>query len=92
MEKIKKFRLDFIDVIRAFAICMMLQGHFVNGLIADRYRDENNFIYWLFRDGFTCGIFSSMHAIVTFVGGDEILGPIFTLSNDLAHTRFYSFV
>ena len=43
MENVKKFRLDFIDVIRAFAICMMLQGHFVGGLLADRYRDDNNF-------------------------------------------------
>ena len=49
MENVKKFRLDFIDVIRAFAICMMLQGHFVGGFLADRYRDDNNFIYWLWH-------------------------------------------
>ena len=66
MEKIKKFRLDFIDVIRAFAICMMLQGHFVNGLIADRYRDENNFIYWFWHycTGITAPVFFTVSGFI----------------------------
>ena len=66
MEKIKKFRLDFIDVIRAFAICMMLQGHFINGLLADRYRDENNFIYWLWHycTGITAPVFFTVSGFI----------------------------
>ena len=66
MEKIKKFRLDFIDVIRAFAICMMLQGHFVNGLIAERYRDENNLIYWFWHycTGITAPVFFTVSGFI----------------------------
>ena len=66
MEKVKKFRLDFIDVIRAFAICMMLQGHFINGLLADRYRDENNFIYWLWHycTGITAPVFFTVSGFI----------------------------
>ena len=38
-------RLIFIDIIRAFAICMMLEGHFIDGLLAPEYRDENNLLF-----------------------------------------------
>lgn len=53
------FRLYFIDVIRAFAICMMLQGHFVDGLLANTYRDLENVFFstWLFFRGLTAPIF-----------------------------------
>lgn len=66
MENVKKFRLDFIDVIRAFAICMMLQGHFVGGLLADRYRDDNNFIYWLWHycTGITAPVFFTVSGFI----------------------------
>ena len=66
MENVKKFRLDFIDVIRAFAICMMLQGHFVGGLLANRYRDDNNFIYWLWHycTGITAPVFFTVSGFI----------------------------
>lgn len=66
MENVKKFRLDFIDVIRAFAICMMLQGHFVGGLLADRYRDDNNFIYWIWHycTGITAPVFFTVSGFI----------------------------
>ena len=66
MENVKKFRLDFIDVIRAFAICMMLQGHFVGGLLADRYRDDNNFLYWLWHycTGITAPVFFTVSGFI----------------------------
>lgn len=37
-----KQRLIFIDVIRAYAICMMLQGHFITALLGESYWDESN--------------------------------------------------
>ena len=66
MEQVKKFRLDFIDVIRAFAICMMLQGHFVGKLLAARYHDENNFIYWLWHycTGITAPVFFTVSGFI----------------------------
>ena len=35
-------RLYFIDAVRAFAILMMLQGHFIDTLLAVEFRDPNN--------------------------------------------------
>lgn len=66
MSQEKKFRLDFIDVIRAFAICMMLQGHFVGGLLADAYRDDGNPIYWLWHycTGITAPVFFTVSGFI----------------------------
>lgn len=66
MSQVKKFRLDFIDVIRAFAICMMLQGHFVGGLLADAYRDDGNPIYWLWHycTGITAPVFFTVSGFI----------------------------
>ena len=66
MSQVKKFRLDFIDVIRAFAICMMLQGHFVGGLLADVYRDDGNPIYWLWHycTGITAPVFFTVSGFI----------------------------
>ena len=52
-------RLYFIDALRAFAILMMLQGHFINGLLDPVFKDPNNPIYsfWLYCRGFTAPVF-----------------------------------
>lgn len=52
-------RLYFIDVIRAFAICMMLQGHFIDGLLGNVYRDTNTIFFsiWLYFRGITAPVF-----------------------------------
>ena len=42
-----KQRLIFIDVIRAYAICMMLQGHFITALLGEPYWDESNITFIL---------------------------------------------
>ena len=44
-----KQRLIFIDVIRAYAICMMLQGHFITALLAEPYCDESNPYYHIWH-------------------------------------------
>lgn len=54
-----KDRLQFIDAIRAYAILMMLQGHFVDTMLAYQFRDLGNVIYstWFFMRGMTAPIF-----------------------------------
>ncbi|MDV7393489.1 heparan-alpha-glucosaminide N-acetyltransferase domain-containing protein, partial [Arthrospira platensis SPKY1] len=48
-----------MDLLRAFAILMMLQGHFTDTLLDVAYRDPNNLIYstWLFMRGLTAPVF-----------------------------------
>ena len=52
-------RLYFIDALRAFAILMMLQGHFISGLLDPVLKDPDNPIYsfWLYCRGFTAPVF-----------------------------------
>ncbi|CEN43262.1 heparan-alpha-glucosaminide N-acetyltransferase domain-containing protein [Capnocytophaga canis] len=60
------FRLYFIDVMRAFAICMMLQGHFVDGLLANEFRNSENIFYstWLFFRGLTAPVFFTVSGFI----------------------------
>jgi len=57
--KSKTNRLYFIDAIRAWAIIMMLQGHFIDGLLENTFRDNTNAIYniWLYFRGITAPLF-----------------------------------
>ncbi|MFN7119903.1 MAG: heparan-alpha-glucosaminide N-acetyltransferase domain-containing protein [Saprospiraceae bacterium] len=52
-------RIVFIDAIRAYAILMMLQGHFVDKMLATEFRDFSNPIFqtWYFFRGITAPIF-----------------------------------
>ena len=61
-----KDRLQFIDAIRAYAILMMLQGHFVDTMLAYRYRDLENALYstWFFMRGMTAPIFFTITGLV----------------------------
>ncbi len=61
-----KDRLQFIDAIRAYAILMMLQGHFVDTMLAYRFRDLENAIYstWFFMRGMTAPIFFTVTGLV----------------------------
>lgn len=61
-----KIRLHFLDALRAFAILMMLQGHFVDTLLAPEYRDLGNpvFIAWSFMRGLTAPVFFTVTGIV----------------------------
>ena len=55
----EKPRLYFIDALRAFAILMMLQGHFISGILNPATIDPQNVFYtfWLYCRGFTAPIF-----------------------------------
>jgi len=61
-----KDRLQFIDAIRAYAILMMLQGHFVDTMLAYRFRDLEDALYstWFFMRGMTAPIFFTVTGLV----------------------------
>lgn len=52
-------RLYFIDALRAFAILMMLQGHFISGLLDTTTVDTSHPVYriWLYFRGITAPVF-----------------------------------
>jgi uncharacterized membrane protein len=55
----KKNRIIFIDLMRAFAVLQMVQGHTVDLLLANDYRtmDSPFFAVWFFMRGMTAPIF-----------------------------------
>ena len=59
-------RLYFIDIVRAFAILMMLQGHFVDTLLAVEYRDLNHsaFATWSYFRGITAPTFFTISGLI----------------------------
>ncbi|MDO6759232.1 heparan-alpha-glucosaminide N-acetyltransferase domain-containing protein [Tamlana sp. 2_MG-2023] len=59
-------RLYFIDAVRAFAILMMLQGHFIDTLLDPIYRDSNNIFYniWSYFRGVTAPMFFTISGLV----------------------------
>lgn len=65
MEK-KSTRLYFIDAIRAWAILMMLQGHFVDGLLDTAFRDNSNsgYLLWKYFRGITAPVFFTVSGFI----------------------------
>ena len=59
-------RLYFIDIIRAFAIIMMLQGHFIDTLLDITYRDLNSipFAVWSYFRGITAPTFFTISGLI----------------------------
>ena len=59
-------RLYFIDAVRAFAILMMLQGHFIDTLLAPVYKDSSNTVYtiWYYFRGITAPTFFTISGLV----------------------------
>jgi uncharacterized membrane protein len=59
-------RLYFIDIIRAFAILMMLQGHFIDTLLSVTYRDLNAIPYsvWSYFRGITAPTFFTISGLI----------------------------
>jgi uncharacterized membrane protein len=62
----KSRRIVFIDVLRAFAILMMLQGHFIDTTLAPVFRDPDNLLYagWKFMRGLTAPIFFTVAGLI----------------------------
>ncbi len=59
-------RLFFIDAVRAFAILMMLQGHFIDTLLDVTYRDPDNMVFytWKYFRGITAPIFFTISGLI----------------------------
>lgn len=59
-------RLYFIDAVRAFAILMMLQGHFIDTLMDVSYRDESNLAFkcWKYFRGITAPTFFTISGLI----------------------------
>ncbi len=64
--EIKSTRLYFIDALRAWAILMMLQGHFVDGLLDNTFRDNTNTGYalWKYFRGMTAPVFFTVSGFI----------------------------
>ncbi|MEP3385317.1 MAG: heparan-alpha-glucosaminide N-acetyltransferase domain-containing protein, partial [Flavobacteriaceae bacterium] len=64
--KTKTARLFFIDAMRAWAILMMLQGHFIDGLLDPVYRDSENAVFsiWLYFRGITAPVFFTVSGFI----------------------------
>lgn len=62
----KSNRLYFIDAVRAFAILMMLQGHFISTTLDPLFRDTNNIAYaiWLYFRGNTAPMFFCISGLI----------------------------
>lgn len=63
---LKANRLYFIDALRAFAILMMLQGHFIDTLLDPIYRDNTYTAYtvWSYFRGITAPTFFTISGLV----------------------------
>jgi len=63
---LKTKRLYFIDAVRAFAILMMLQGHFIDTLLALEFRDSNSLAYsiWHYFRGITAPTFFTISGLI----------------------------
>lgn len=62
----KSARLYFIDAIRAWAILMMLQGHFIDGLLDPVFRDDTSWVYntWKYFRGITAPVFFTVSGFI----------------------------
>lgn len=62
----RKQRLKFIDLARAIAILLMLEGHFVGVVLMDEWRDTSYPIYlmWHLIRGFTAPLFFTVSGMI----------------------------
>lgn len=72
----KTARLYFIDAMRAWAILMMLQGHFVDGLLDTALRDTSSLTFnvWKYFRGITAPVFFTVSGFIftyLLVRGDK---------------------
>jgi uncharacterized membrane protein len=63
---LKAKRLFFLDAVRAFAILMMLQGHFIDTMLLPAYRDLSSLPYsiWNYFRGITAPTFFTITGLV----------------------------
>ncbi|MCV6631611.1 MAG: DUF1624 domain-containing protein [Flavobacteriaceae bacterium] len=66
MKQKETNRLFFIDAMRAWAIIMMLEGHFIDGLLHDAFRVDGMFSYdiWKYFRGITAPAFFTVSGFI----------------------------
>lgn len=64
--KAKTNRLYFLDAMRAWAILMMLQGHFIDGLLDPAFRDPDHAVFgtWQYFRGITAPVFFTVSGFI----------------------------
>ncbi|MEG8946887.1 heparan-alpha-glucosaminide N-acetyltransferase domain-containing protein [Rosettibacter firmus] len=70
MQQFTPKRVIFIDLMRAFAVLMMVQGHTIDTFLSDDYRTFDSILYsiWFTIRGFTAPIFMfSSGAVFTYL-------------------------
>ncbi len=62
----QNYRLYFIDAMRAWAIIMMLEGHFIDGLLDPIYKDDSSIVYniWKYFRGVTAPTFFTLSGFI----------------------------
>ena len=62
----KNQRIFFIDIVRAFAILMMLQGHFIHSFLDASFRDlsSNSYVLWTYFRGVTAPTFFTISGLI----------------------------
>ncbi len=66
MQQSKQNRILYLDVMRAFAVFMMIQGHTVDTFLSDSVRSSESFFYivWYNMRGFTAPVFMFTAGVV----------------------------
>ncbi len=70
IESVKKERIIFLDLLRAFAVVNMIQGHTIDVLLSNGFRTTESVAYniWYFNRGITAPIFLfTAGAVFSFV-------------------------
>jgi len=62
----EKKRIYFLDMMRALAVLMMVEGHTVDAFLSDSFRNSDSLVYtiWLGIRGFTAPIFMFTSGVV----------------------------
>lgn len=73
------FRLRFIDMARAMAILLMLEGHFVDVTLAAKWRVPGNIIYdfWLYVRGLAAPMFFTVTGVIFAYLLSGVREPVF---------------
>lgn len=66
MSVVERKRIIFLDMMRAFAVLMMVQGHTIDAFLADQFRtfDSTAYYIWNTMRGFTAPVFMFSSGVV----------------------------
>ena len=91
--KSSRRRIIFLDMMRALAVLMMVEGHTVDAFLADQFRDSTSvaFNIWFSIRGFTAPIFMFTSGVVfTYLGNTYKLTGAFAPINQILGVLKYA--